>query len=394
MKRIGLGLMVLAFGLGLRGSGLPVLQAHGPGADDPGPELGGPLLTIDHLVPHTSTALANRGELVHLFVRERVHGDHSRRPVVLMIEGATVPTVPIFDLHFQDYDWMDFLARAGFDVFAMDLQGYGFSHRPRMDDPCNTQPSQQSLLTPYPLSGPCPASYPFKMAIQSDWDEIDRVVDYLREQRDVEKVSLVAWSRGGPRAGGYVAHHPEKVDKLFLYSPAMYNRTGPSDPPALPQPGSLMQLGRIPTVFSNWDSQVGCANQFTPEIRPALASAILASDQLGATWGDGQNFRAPLQNTLWGWNGPTAQLIDVPTLIIRGQLDTTAPEPPQRDLFADLGTDQKVFVSVACASHNLVWENQHMILLQASREWLREGTFQDRGTGSFFVDAAGRVEEK
>jgi hypothetical protein len=35
-----------------------------------------------------------------------------------------------------------------------------------------------------------------------------------------------------------------------------------------------------------------------------------------------------------------------------------------------------------------------MILLQASREWLREGTFQDRGTGSFFVDAAGRVEEK
>jgi pimeloyl-ACP methyl ester carboxylesterase len=135
-------------------------------------------------------------------------------------------------------------------------------------------------------------------------------------------------------------------------------------------------------------------NQFVPEIRPALGSAILESDQLGATWGDGQSFRAPLQNTLWGWNRDAAQLIDVPTLIIRGQLDTTAPEPLQRDLFADLGTDQKVFVSVACASHNLVWENQHMILLLASREWLREGTFQDRRTGSFFVDAAGRVEEK
>ena len=394
MKRIGLGLMVLAFGLGLQGPGLRAVQAREPHGDGPGRELGGPLRTVDHLVPHTSTALANRGELVHLFVRERVHDDNSQRPVVLMIEGATVPPVPIFDLRFQDYDWMDFLARAGFDVFAMDLQGYGFSRRPRMDDPCNTQPSQQSLLTPYPLSGPCAASYPFRMAIQSDWDEIDRVVDYLREQRDVEKVSLVAWSRGGPRAGGYVARHPEKVDKLFLYSPAMYNRTGPSDPPALPQPGSLMQLGRIPTVFSNWDSQVGCANQFTPEIRSALASAILESDQLGAAWGDGQNFRAPLQNTLWGWNGPTAQLIDVPTLIIRGQLDTVAPEPPQRDLFADLGTAQKVFVSVACASHNLVWENQHMILLRASREWLREGTFQGQGTGSFFVDAAGHVEEE
>src|SRR4029079_984745 len=172
----------------------------------------------------------NRGELVHLFVRERVHDDHSRRPVVLMIEGATVPTAPIFDLRFQDYDWMDFLARAGFDVFAMDLQGYGFSHRPRMDDPCNTHPSQQSLPPPYPLSGPCAASYPFKMAVQSDWDEIDRVVDYTRQRRHVAQGRIIAWSRGCPRAGAYAARHPEKADKLILYSPAMYNRLGPSDP--------------------------------------------------------------------------------------------------------------------------------------------------------------------
>jgi alpha-beta hydrolase superfamily lysophospholipase len=32
---------------------------------------------------------------------------------------------------------MEFLAQDGFDVFAMDLQGYGLSTRPRMDDPCN-----------------------------------------------------------------------------------------------------------------------------------------------------------------------------------------------------------------------------------------------------------------
>ena len=78
-------------------------------------------------------------------------------------------------------------------------------------------------------------------------------------------------------------------------------------------------------------------------------------------------------------------------VIIHGQLDTAAPEPPQRDLFADLGTDLKVFVNVECASHYLVWENQHMILLRASAEWLREGTFAEQTSGSFFVDTDGVV---
>jgi hypothetical protein len=65
--------------------------------------------------------------------------------------------------------------------------------------------------------------------------------------------------------------------------------------------------------------------------------------------------------------------------------------PLQRDLFADLGTDQKVFVSVQCAAHQLVWENQHMILLRATAEWLRAGTFADQSSGSFFVDTNGEV---
>jgi hypothetical protein len=51
-------------------------------------------------------------------------------------------------------------------------------------------------------------------------------------------------------------------------------------------------------------------------------------------------------------------------LVIRGQLDTVVPEPLQRDLFADLGTAHKVFATVECASHYLVWENQHMVTTQ------------------------------
>ena len=138
------------------------------------------LRTTDYMVPHISTVPANAGKWVELFVREKVlKTGSSKRPVVLMIHGAASSTVPVFDLQFENYSWMEYLANAGYDVFAMDLTGYGLSPRPMMDNPCNTSPSQQqSYLIPNPLSQPCAPAYPFQLpTIQSDWDEISRVVD-------------------------------------------------------------------------------------------------------------------------------------------------------------------------------------------------------------------------
>jgi hypothetical protein len=58
-----------------------------------------------------------------------------------------------------------------------------------------------------------------------------------------------------------------------------------------------------------------------------------------------------------------------------------------RNLYNDLPIDNKVFIHVACASHQLVWENQHMILMSASKGWLRHGTFEGYASGAFSVDA-------
>jgi hypothetical protein len=94
--------------------------------------------TTDYLVPHISTVPTNSGKWVELFVREKVESRRrGKAPVVLMIAGTTVSAVPDFDLQFENYSWMEYLAAAGFDVFTMDLTGYGLSPRPMMDDPCN-----------------------------------------------------------------------------------------------------------------------------------------------------------------------------------------------------------------------------------------------------------------
>jgi pimeloyl-ACP methyl ester carboxylesterase len=155
-----------------------------------------------------------------------------------------------FDVAQRDYSWMAYLAEAGFDTFAMDTTGYGRSNRPAaMNDPCNLATDRQGAFVPSLIPAPCPASYPHALTtIASDWNDIDGVVNYIRALRHVDKVSLLAWSLGGPRAGGYTAQHPEKVQKLVLLAPA-YGRNAPAAPPSRPATVSSIAL---PIAARRW----------------------------------------------------------------------------------------------------------------------------------------------
>ena len=114
---------------------------------------------------------------------------------------------------------MEFLASQGFDTFSMDHQGYGYSPQPYMDNPCNLSAEDQASIDAAATAN-CRADYQRQLtSSQTDWDEIDTVVDYLRELRGVDKVSIIGWSLGGIRTGGYAANHGEKLDKLVLFAP-------------------------------------------------------------------------------------------------------------------------------------------------------------------------------
>ena len=95
--------------------------------------------------------------------------------VVLFVHGAGTPAEVAFDVPYQDYSWIAYLARSGFDVFSMDTTGYGRSTRPpAMNDPCNLSQEQQKKFVPAFLSAPCPASYSRNVTtIASDWNDID-----------------------------------------------------------------------------------------------------------------------------------------------------------------------------------------------------------------------------
>src|SRR3954463_3784159 len=95
---------------------------------------------------------------------------------------------------------------------------------------------------------------------------------------------------------------------------------------------------------------------------------MLESDPVGATWGSGVR-RAP-QVTTWGWNRAAVAKVQAPTLMVAGAHDKQVRPERVKELSADLGARQKVFVDLGCSSHNAAWELNHLLLFWASLEWL------------------------
>lgn len=345
------------------------------------------LLTVDHYVAVHSTVPSMAGQIAQIYVRERVRAGIVLRAasmadrVVLFVHGAGTPAEVAFDVPYQDYSWMAYLAQAGFDAFAMDATGYGRSTRPAMmDDPCNLASEQQTAFVPSLFAAPCVPSYPQQATtIASDWNDIGAAVDYILALRHIDRVNLVAWSLGGPRAGGYAAQHPDKVRKLVLLAPG-YNRATPASAPIqLPAEGAAMNTQSHDEFTTNWDRQVGCQDQYDPAASESVWSEMIKSDPVGATWGPGVR-RAP-QVTNWGWNAAMAAKTHIPVLMISGQHDKQVSPERVRDLYADLPSGQKVFVDLACSSHNAAWERNHLLLFRASLEWLTRGTVNRKKEG-------------
>ena len=336
-------------------------------------------VTVDHFVRVKSTAPAIAGQDAQIYVREVARAGTASRSgaaglgVVLFVHGAGTPAEVTFDVPYKDYSWMAYLARAGFDVYSMNMTGYGRSTRPpAMNDPCNFLKEQQAQFVPRQIPAPCAPSHPAPIStMESDWNDLGAVIDYLRTLRRVDKVSLVAWSQGGPRTGGYAVRNPEKVARLVVLAPS-YVRAGPSVLPSPPFPneGSMTAQSRADFV-ANWDRQVGCTDQYEAGASAAVWADMLASDPVGAKWGAGVR-RAPRVPT-WGFNQAAVAKIQTPYLMVAGAHDKQVAPERVRQLYADLGSKQKVFIDLACSSHNAMWEKNRLLLFQASLEWLRDG---------------------
>jgi len=356
----------------LAAASLLVACASGPTAPEG-------LVGAEHTVRVTSTAPAMAGQEAQLYLRELAPAQaapRGARPVVLFVHGAGTPAEVSFDSRRSDYSWLAYVARAGFDVFTLDLTGYGRSSRPpAMNDPCNVAKAQQARFVPILLKATCEPSHPTPITtIASDWHDIDAAVDFLRAVRGVERVSMVGWSQGGPRIAGYAALHPGKVERIVVLAPA-YTRNSPlAAPDPLPRLPATMTVQSRADFIANWNRQVGCPAQYDPGAAATIFDEMLASDPTGAGWAEGVR-RAPAVPT-WGFNQATVSRLKTPFLMVSGEYDRQVDPKRVRELYEDWGGADKVFVDLGCSSHNAMWEKNRRLLYQATVDWLRDGKVQ------------------
>src|ERR1700754_2204019 len=157
---------------------------------------------------------------IEIFVRnKRPANMTSFRPerTVVYVHGATYPASTAFDLKLDGVSWMEYIASRGYDVYLLDLRGYGKSTRPK-------EMSEDAKNNPPIVRG--------DTAIK----DIGTVVDFVLQRRNIPRVNLLGWSWGTALMAGYTAQNNPKVERLVLYAPVWIRQTP-----------SLVQTGPGPT---------------------------------------------------------------------------------------------------------------------------------------------------
>ena len=132
---------------------------------------------------------------IEIFVRnKRPANMTSFRPerTLIYVHGATYPSSTAFDLKLDGVSWMDYIASRGYDVYLLDLRGYGKSTRPKemSDDPKANPPIVRG-----------------DTAVK----DIGTVVDFVLARRNIPRVNLLGWSWGTALMAAYTTQNNAKV---------------------------------------------------------------------------------------------------------------------------------------------------------------------------------------
>jgi len=282
--------------------------------------------------------------------------------ILLFVHGATYPAETAFDLELDGLSWMDYIAQHGYDVYLMDVRGYGRSTRPlEMAQPAKNNPPVVHT----------------DVAIE----DFGTVVDHILARRGVAKIDLMAWSWGTVIAGAYAAQNSDKVQRLILYAP-LWLRQGPSLV-RVEGPLGAYRTVTMDTARQRWLTGVAAEKQ--KDLIPigwfeAWWKANLEADPVGAKQ-DPPVVRAPngvVEDGLRYWGADTryydAAKIQVPVLLVHAEWDADTPAYMAQALFARLtGAPAKRYVVVGEGTHTVIMERNRMQLFREVQLFLDEG---------------------
>jgi pimeloyl-ACP methyl ester carboxylesterase len=314
--------------------------------------LGGPaawaapagLVTEEAMVPSPQPGL-------QIYVRNKHPADLAQyRPerTVLFVHGATYPASSAFDLELDGLSWMEFIAARGFDVYLLDLPGYGRSTRPAaLDQPAEANPPLETTAD----------------AVR----DYAAVADWVLARRHLERLDVMGWSWGTTIAGGFAAEQPGKVNRLVLYAPVWLSHDSPPTGEAA-KLGAYRRVTRA-AALARWLNGVPedkKADLIPPGWFDAWQQATWATDPKSAT-ADPPALRAPngvIQDIRGFYMSGKATYdparITAPTLLIQAEWDRDTPPYMAQALFP-------LLTHAAWRQYDLIGEGTHTVVMEKNR---------------------------
>jgi pimeloyl-ACP methyl ester carboxylesterase len=255
-----------------------------------------------------------------VYLWEKFHKDFDEtfkqtNKVVLLVHGKTWSGRPDFDLQIRDYSLMDFLARNGYDVWAIDIHGYGRSEKTSKD----------------------------WSDTESASNDIGAAVQYITSQRGLDKISIFGWSWGTQTTGLYAMNHPEKVGKLILYAMGWKGR--PSNRSA-PVPKEQYRVNNEAAARSDF-----IPGQYEPDVVEKYVEQALAADP--------KSPNGVVVDQITKFPILMPERIRVPTLIIHPEKDFLATEAETLEFFGKLGTNYKSYIALPDGGHAILLEKNY-----------------------------------
>jgi pimeloyl-ACP methyl ester carboxylesterase len=336
----------------------------------------GAILSIHSVA--TSTALAefprliteemmvkSRDPGIEIYVRNKRPADiDTFRPerTVLYMHGATYPAETAFDLKLDGLSWMEYLAARGYDVWLLDVRGYGRSTRPR-------EMAEKPEANPPIVRG------------DTALKDIGAVADFILQKRRIAKINLLGWSWGTTLMATYTTQNPSKVGRLVLYAPVWIRQT-----PSLFQvgPGPLTAYRTVSREQAKQRWYTGVPEEKKASLIPvgwfdAWAAATWATDPVGAQMSP-PVIRAPngvLADSaeFYGAGKPyyDPSKITVPTLLVGGEWDRDTPPYMAQTLFPLLvNAPDKRYTALPEATHSMMMEKNRLKLFEAVQAFFDE----------------------
>ena len=304
------------------------------------------------------------GPGIELYVRNKHPVNVSAYPgdrVLLFVHGATYPAETSFDLPLNGLSWMDYIAQRGYDVYLVDMRGYGKSTRPKeMDEP----PERNEPI----------------VHTDTAVKDVGTAADFIRKRRSTEKINLMGWSWGTAIMASYTTQHNEKVSKLVLYAPQWLHNS-----PSLTDSGGKLGAYRSVTrdgAKGRW--LTGVPENKKGDLIPdgwfdTWADATFATDPIGArrsppvlrapngVVADGRDF--------WSTGKPLYDPADirVPTFLAHAEWDADLPNYMLYAYFEKLtNTPYKRYLQIGEGTHTIFMEKNRMQLFLSVQQFLDE----------------------